>query len=143
MMAFDPPLLALGCNRRHWTAQNVLQRHTFVVNVAGAELASTIWRVQQLPHPRPVEAAGLTSLPALKVAPPRVAECKAHLECSLVQHLSYGDELILLGQIVALSVDRQALIADDPYAYLRMLVFLEQGKYGVIERAQQLTKMEE
>jgi flavin reductase (DIM6/NTAB) family NADH-FMN oxidoreductase RutF len=77
------------------------------------------------------------------VAPPRVAECKAHLECTLVQHLSYGDELIVLGQIVALSVDHPALTADDPYAYLRMLVFLEQGKYGVIERTQSLTKIED
>jgi flavin reductase (DIM6/NTAB) family NADH-FMN oxidoreductase RutF len=143
MMAFEPPLLALGCNRQHWTAQNILQRHGFVVNVPGAELAPVIWQVQQLPHPRPVEAAGLTSLPALSVAPPRVAECKAHLECRFVQHLSYGDELILLGQIVAVSVDRQAVNADDPYAYLRMLVFLEQRQYGVIERAQPLTEIEE
>jgi flavin reductase (DIM6/NTAB) family NADH-FMN oxidoreductase RutF len=143
MMAFDPPLLALGCNHQHRTARNILERHTFVVNVPGAELAAAIWQAHWLPHPRPVESVGLTSLPALNVAPPRIAECKAHLECSLVQHLSYGDELILLGQIVALSVDRQALIADDPYAYLRMLVFLEQEKYGVIERAQSMTKREE
>jgi flavin reductase (DIM6/NTAB) family NADH-FMN oxidoreductase RutF len=142
MMAFDPPLLALGCNHQHWTARNILQRHAFVVNVPGAELAAAVWQVQHLPHPRPVEAAGLTSLPALTVAPPRVAECKAHLECTLVQHLSFGDELMLLGQIVALSVDQPALIADDPYAYLRMLVFLEQEKYGVIEQAQLLTKTE-
>jgi flavin reductase (DIM6/NTAB) family NADH-FMN oxidoreductase RutF len=143
MMAFEPPLLALGCNHRHWTAQNILQRHAFVVNVPGAELAATIWQVQRFPHPRPVEAVGLTAIPALQVTPPRVAECKAHLECTLVQHLSYGDELIFLGQIVALSVDHQALVASDPYAYLRMVVFLEQGQYGVIEQAQALAKSEE
>jgi flavin reductase (DIM6/NTAB) family NADH-FMN oxidoreductase RutF len=143
MMAFEPPLLALACNRQHWTAQNILQRHAFVVNVPGAELAETVWQVQRLPHPRPVEASGLTALPALKVAPPRVAECKAHLECCLVEHLSYGDELIFLGQILAVSADQQALSASDPYAYLRMIVFLEQGKYGVIEQAQHLTKRED
>lgn len=142
MMAFDPPLLVLGCNRQHWTAQNILQRHTFVVNVPGAELAATIWQIAQLPHPRPVEAAGLTSLAALTVAPPRVAECKAHLECTLVQQLSFGDELLLVGQIVSLSIDQPALSADDPYAYLRLFVFLEQETYGVIERAQVLMKPE-
>ena len=142
MMAFKPPLLALGCNRQHWTAQNILQRDMFVVNVPGADLTAQIWQIQQLGHPRPVEAAGLTAIPALKVAPPRVAECKAHLECRLIQHLAYGDELILIGQIVAVSVDQQALLASDPYAYLRMLVFLEQGSYGVIEQAQHLLKRE-
>jgi flavin reductase (DIM6/NTAB) family NADH-FMN oxidoreductase RutF len=143
MMAFQPPLLALGCNCHHWTAQNILQRHAFVINVPGADLAETIWQVQRLPHPRPVEAAGLTALPALQVAPPRIKECKAHLECHLVQHLNYGDELIFVGQIVALSVDAQALSAHDPYAYLRMVVFLEQGKYGVIEQAQHLARSDE
>ena len=99
--------------------------------------------LQHLPHPRPVEAAGLTAIPALKVAPPRVAECKAHLECHLVQHLSYGDELIVLGQIEALSVDHDAVIANDPYAYLQMAVFLEQGMYGVIEQARHLREAEQ
>jgi flavin reductase (DIM6/NTAB) family NADH-FMN oxidoreductase RutF len=140
MMAFEPPLLALGCNQRHWTAQNILQRHAFVVNVPGADLAQYIWDMPQLPHPRPVEVVGLTALPALKVAPPRVAECKAHLECILVQHLAFGDELVFLGQIIALSLDQQALAATDPYAYLRMMVFLEHGTYGVIEQAQQVMK---
>lgn len=140
MIAFDPPLLALGCNRQHWTAQNILARHDFVVNVPGAALATTVWNIAQLPHPRPVEAAGLTSLPALAVAPPRVAECTAHLECTLVQHLSFGDELLLLGQIVANSVDQAALTAADPYAYMQMIVFLEAETYGVIEKAQALNR---
>ena len=138
MMAFDPPLLALGCNLQHWTAQNVLRDREFVVNVPGAELAEVVWRSHELPHPRPIEAAGLTSLPALRVKPPRVEECKAHLECVLDQHLEYGNEVILLGRIEAVSVDRSALEVGDPYAYLRWFVFLEGRTFGVIEQAQQL-----
>jgi flavin reductase (DIM6/NTAB) family NADH-FMN oxidoreductase RutF len=42
MMAFDPPLLALGCNLKHWTAQNILARQEFVVNAPGAEVATFI-----------------------------------------------------------------------------------------------------
>jgi flavin reductase (DIM6/NTAB) family NADH-FMN oxidoreductase RutF len=142
-MAFEPPLLALGCNQQHWTAQNILQRHAFVVNVPGADLAQRIWDISQLPHPRSVEMVGLTALPGLSVAPPRVAECKAHLECTLVQYLAYGDELAILGQIVALSLDQEALATTDPYSYLRLVVFLEQGRYGVIEQAQRVAKSEQ
>jgi flavin reductase (DIM6/NTAB) family NADH-FMN oxidoreductase RutF len=140
MMAFQLPLLALGCNQQHWTAQNILQRHTFVVNVPGADLVQCIWDMSQLPHPRSVEMVGLTALPALKVAPPRVAECKAHLECTLVQHLAYGNELVILGQIVACSLDQEALTTTNPYSYLRLLVFLEQGTYGVIEQTGRVAK---
>ena len=138
MMAFDPPILALGCNRQHWTGRNILERREFVVNVVGAALVDTAWRVHTLPHPRPVEAASLTPLPARRVRPPRVAECPAHLECLLDQSLSYGDELVILGRIVAVSVDAAALLAPDPYAYLQLCTFLEGSTYGLIERAVRL-----
>lgn len=138
MMAFEPSILAIGCNLQHWTAQNILRSKEFVVNVPGAELAKIVWESSELPHPRPVEAVGLTPLPALKVKPPRIEECKAHLECALDRHLTYEDEVILLGQIVATSVDQEARVAKDPYEYLRMFVYLEGNTYGVIERAWQL-----
>ena len=140
MMAFEPSLLALGCNLAHWTAQNILQRQEFVVNVPGDELADVIWKSHALPHPRPVECIGLTPIPSEKVKPPRIEECKAHVECTFVQSLAFGTELILLGQIVASSVDRQAIEAHDPYEYLRLFAFLENNTYGVIERAKRLGK---
>lgn len=138
MMAFEPPILALGCNLKHWTARNILMHGEFVVNVPGAELAETIWRSHELAHPRPVEAAGLTPIPAIKVKPPRIEECKAHLECLLDQHITYGDEVILLGQIVSVSVDKDAYDSADAYAQMQMLFFLEASTYGVIEQARHL-----
>lgn len=138
MMAFDPPLLALGCNVTHWTAQNILARSEFVVNIPGAELVHTVWDCCRIPHPRPVEAVGLTPIPAVRVRPPRIEECKAHLECVLDHHLLYGNEIILLGRIVELSVDKVPPEASDPYGYLQMVVFLEDRTYGVVERARKL-----
>ena len=138
MMAFEPSLLALGCNLAHWTARNILARQEFVVNIPGDELVDVVWKSHSLPHPRPVESIGLTSMPAQKVRPPLIAECKAHLECTYLQHLAFGEEVILLGKIVAASVDREALEAQDPYAYLRLFAFLQDGVYGTVERAYRL-----
>jgi flavin reductase (DIM6/NTAB) family NADH-FMN oxidoreductase RutF len=135
MMAFEPPMLALGCNLQHWTARNILERQEFVVNIPGAELAELAWKSHELPHPRPVEAVGLKPMPSLKVKPPRVAECRAHLECVLDRHLTYGNEVILLGRIEAVSIDKEALEARDPYEYLKPFIYLESGRYGVIEQA--------
>jgi flavin reductase (DIM6/NTAB) family NADH-FMN oxidoreductase RutF len=135
VMTFRPPLLAIGCNLEHWTAQNVLRDQEFVVNVPGADLAAVVWHAHQVPHPRPVEILGLTPVPAQQVRPPLIDECKAHLECRLEQHLVYGREAILLGRILALSMDREATAAADPYAYLQLFCFLEEGTYGVVERA--------
>lgn len=138
MMAFEPSLLALGCNTEHWTAKNILRSKEFVVNVPSDDLAEHVWDSHTLPHPRPVESIGLTPSPAQKVKPPLIEECKAHLECNLVQHLTFGDEVILLDEIVAGSVDKKVLEAQDPYEHLRMLVFLESRAYGVIEGAHRL-----
>lgn len=138
MMAFEPSLLALGCNLAHWTAQNILARQEFVVDIPGDELVEIVWRSHTLPHPRPVESLGLTPIPAQKVQPPLIAECKAHLECTFVQHLTFGSEIIILGKIVAASVDREAVETQDPYAYLRLFAFLENGLYGTIEKGRHL-----
>lgn len=140
MMAFEPSLLALGCNLAHWTAQNILCRQEFVVNVPGDDLVDIVWKSHTLPHPRPVERIGLTPIPAQKVRPPLIAECKAHLECIFVQHLTFGSEVIILGQIVAASVDREAVEAQNPYEYLRLFAFLEDNAFGVIEKARQIRK---
>ncbi len=138
MVAMDPPILAVGCNLQHWTARNILARREFVINVPGAELAQVIWDCSALPHPRPVEAIGLTPCPGLAVRPPRIQECKAHLECVLDQHVAYGDEVLLLGRIVAASIDEAATEATDPYRYLRLLAFLEDGTYGVIAQGKRV-----
>lgn len=141
MMAFDPPIFALGCSVKHLTGRNILRSKEFVVNVPGAELAEIAWKTHELPHPRPVEAAGLTSIPSQKVKPPRVEECRAHVECVLDRKFAYGEELILLGRIVAVSVDDEALCVEDPYAYMRMFFFLENGTYGLIEDARKVGRV--
>jgi flavin reductase (DIM6/NTAB) family NADH-FMN oxidoreductase RutF len=138
MMVFQPPLLALGCNLAHWTARNILRSREFVVNVPGDDLAEAVWRIGGLPHPRPVEAAGWTPVPAERVSPPRIEECRAHLECVLERHLSFGNEVLILGRIVAASVDKAALETEDPYSYLRLFTFLEAGTYGTVERSLRL-----
>ena len=56
----------------------------------------------------------------------------------MLRYGAYGDEVILLGRIVAVSVDREACQSPDPYAYLRMLVYLDDSAYGVVERGVRL-----
>ena len=132
MMASEPPTLAFNCNLEHWTARNVLRNKEFVVNIPGVELAQKVWNSNRLPHPRPVEVAGLTAIASIHVKPPRVAECRAHLECTLNQHLVFGSEVVLFGRIVAASVDKALAKASDPFAEMQSFVYLEGGTYAVI-----------
>lgn len=135
MMVLEPPTLVLGCSLGHWTASNVLRQGEFVVNVPPAELVERVWAAHALPHPRPVESAGFTPIPASTVAPPLVEECRAHLECRLDRHLVFGDEVVLFGEIVAASIDRSVVETEDPYESLHTFLYLEGGTYGVVERS--------
>ena len=138
LISSQPLHLGFNCNRAHWTARNVLRSREFVVNVPGAELAGRAWATARLPHPRSVESAGFTARPATRVRPPRVAECRAHLECSLVHHLEFGDEVWLVGRVLAASADAAVTNADDPFAEMRSFVYLEPGAYGIIGAAKRV-----
>ena len=138
MMVFDPPILALGCNVNHQTGKNILAQREFVVNIASSDMAELVWKCSEMAHPRPIEALGLTPIPAVKVSPPRVAECRAHLECVLDRHILYGDELVVLGRILAVEIDKKVCEAADPYALLKMFVYLEGNKYGVVEKSRRV-----
>ena len=67
-----------------------------------------------------------------------MAECRAHLECTLDKHILYGDEIIILGRIQAVEIDQEVCEAADPYGLLGMIVYLEGNKYGVIEKSSQV-----
>ena len=138
MVASRPMHLAFNCNRQHWTAKNALRSREFVVNVPGVELAERVWATSALPHPRSVESAGFTAIPATRVRPPRVAECRAHLECTLVRHIKFGEEVWLLGRVVAASADRKIVRAKDPFGMFRSFVYIEPGTYGVIGGAKRV-----
>jgi flavin reductase (DIM6/NTAB) family NADH-FMN oxidoreductase RutF len=138
MVASDPPHLAFNCNHAHQTAQNVLRSREFVVNIPGVELAEKVWAASRLPHPRSVAHAGFTALQANRVKPPRIAECRAHLECTLVEHKDFGEEVWLLGRIVAASADAEVERANDPFARMRSFVYLAPGTFGIIGGANRI-----
>lgn len=135
MMAME--VVAFGCNMAHHTAQNVLATGEFVINFPGAELIDKTWATSEFRQPSPteIEKCGFTPIPALKVRPPRLVECKAHLECQLDFVREYGQEVALFGRIVAASIDEAALqgSAVERYTYLAPTFYLESGVYGTLE----------
>jgi flavin reductase (DIM6/NTAB) family NADH-FMN oxidoreductase RutF len=138
LMIFRPLLLAMGCNLAHWTARNLRRGLECVVNVPGAHLASEAWASSELPHPRTIESAGLTSFPSRRVKVPGISECHAHFECAYERELVYGEEVIFLLRVLGATIDRDALEAPDPYAWMRPFAFLEEKVYGVVEKGVKL-----
>ncbi len=142
MVASEPPTLCLACRISHRTAINILETREFVVNIPGEDLCPRVWgAAETLLLEMDGDEPAWTLTPALKVAPPFVQECRAHVECVLDSSKRFNaEEVALFGRILSVSVD-EGLLRGNPeerYRQLRPLLFLEEGLYGVVEGARRV-----
>lgn len=132
----NPPSLALSVNRggggrRKDTLRNIEATGEFVVNTVIRPMAEGM-NSTSYAYPAEVsewEGAGLTPVPSIQVAPPRVAESPFQFECRLYQVVEHGEgagaAVYVIGEIVELHLakafwDQGSLRAAD-YAVLSRL----------------------
>jgi len=137
------PQILVGVNSRWHTAYNIEATGEFVINYASYSLLEKVAQTGLL-YPEGVnelEKAGLTALPAIKVKPPRVAECYQHLECRLNQIIRPNEnQMNCIGDIVAITINEELLgktklervKAADPLFLLGMDITTFTGLYGGI-----------
>jgi len=112
---YNPPQLLFSVNIKHDTYRNILETEEFVVNVPNADMIEEIW-ITQKPFPygiNELEEADLTPLPSEKVKPPRIKECKAQIECEVIWTKIIGSACLVLGNIEAISVDKEMEELDE------------------------------
>jgi flavin reductase (DIM6/NTAB) family NADH-FMN oxidoreductase RutF len=99
---------------RH-TYQNIVATGEFVVNLAAFEREvlekACILGLTFAPGVNELERANLTALPARKLKPPRIQECHRHFECELVWTKEWQGRAMVVGNVVAASVDSDCV--DD------------------------------
>jgi flavin reductase (DIM6/NTAB) family NADH-FMN oxidoreductase RutF len=143
VFASRPAIVGFGYNLSQPTAKNILSTGEFVVNIPGAELAKKIWNISEMETEgnKQIEKVGLTPVKSAKLSTPRIAECKAHLECSLDWTKKYGDQVIIFGRVLLASVDKEAVEADlgQRYKYFKLFADLDDGVYGVIKEAKKVS----
>ena len=142
MGAARGPIGGCGCRTDHRTAANVEATEQFVVNVPSERLADSVWALIESHGAERLRRSGLTLEPARAVAPPIVAQCRAHLECELVSDWRLGEEVFLFGRVVAATVDRELLEGEptEQYFRLRPFFFLERRTYGSIDTAKRVAR---
>jgi flavin reductase (DIM6/NTAB) family NADH-FMN oxidoreductase RutF len=106
---YNPPRLLLSSNMKRDTYRNILETGEFVLNFPSVELLKQIWITSKhFPYGvNEIEKANLTSFPSEKVRPPRIRECKAHIECKVLWTKPIGSSCLVLAEIVSISVSRE------------------------------------
>jgi flavin reductase (DIM6/NTAB) family NADH-FMN oxidoreductase RutF len=104
------------------TLRNIEATSEFVVNIVSEELAAAMNKTAQEVSPEvdEFELSGLTPIASERIRPPRVAESKAQMECSLRQILRFGDRpgsgILIFGDVVRFHVQEDLLdgVKVDP-----------------------------
>lgn len=112
----NPPIVSWTSVGHKDTLRNVLATGEFVVNLAN------LANLDQVNHSSAAFAADddeaveldIAIEPSDHVAPPRVASSPASLECTLHSTIELGDSVLVLGSVVAITVDEDALVDGHP-----------------------------
>ena len=114
----DPAVVAIGIgNHKPGQAKdsraNILETGEFVVNLVSESNAEAmnITAIEFDSSVDELEQAGLTTLPSVRVKPPRIAESPVALECELMQIIDLGESGLVLGRVVAMHV-RDEFVLD-------------------------------
>lgn len=106
----EPPLVGVSIAPKRYTHELIEASGDFVVNVPTAAILEQVHgcgKVSGREEDKFVKFE-LTALPAKKVAAPLIGECIAHLECRLYERLTIGDHTLIVGEVIAASVEEES-----------------------------------
>ena len=112
----NPPIVSFASVGGKDTLANVEATGEFVVNLASEPLMRQVNDTSARfgPEVDEAEALGIVLEPSELVAPPRVVDSPASLECVLHSTHELGDSTLVLGRVVALTVRQEALVDGHP-----------------------------
>jgi len=117
-VSYNPLIISVGSAKNRDTYRNILETNEFVLNIPSIAL---LRKVNKTADPIPSNEdefihANLTPIKSLVVKPPRIEECKAHLECETIwiKEVSNDAEnrVIITAKVVALSLDEDIFIKN-------------------------------
>jgi flavin reductase (DIM6/NTAB) family NADH-FMN oxidoreductase RutF len=140
----DPPIVILGIQAKpdgteKETIRNIRRDGEFAISLCDLPMAQAMVDCG-IGFPDVVDEVALTGLthaPSLKIAPSRVAEAPAAMECRLSQIIEYPRRSIVLGEVVQMHVRNECL--DEQGRYVRPEVYqpvarLHADNYVVCDR---------
>ncbi len=122
VVSSDPPIVALGIGPRagQWkdSSRNIMDTGEFVINVVSRELARQMNQTS-LDYDASVDElarVGLSTQPSTLVAPPRIAQSPAALECKVWQVIEAAPHrVIVLARVVGMYLRDDALLNRDRF----------------------------
>jgi flavin reductase (DIM6/NTAB) family NADH-FMN oxidoreductase RutF len=140
-ISFNPPMIALGIRDNRKTHKNIMETKEFVVNLPSTDQVKLVNKsAEPCSQINKFERVGLTPLQSVSVKTPSIKECKVHFECTLEWTKNAGDHTVIVGKVVAISVDddlpaaeKTALMDKMGPLYYGLMTYYDLGKV-LVER---------
>lgn len=112
-ISHDPPRIALALlnkPQKQHSLENIERTGEFVVNIPDIKIAEKLVECSYSTKfgENKFERSGFTRLPSMHIKPPGIKECRAHLECKLINAIDVGDHTLLISDIVNAQYDECA-----------------------------------
>lgn len=112
-VSHKPPRVALALlnkPQKQKSLENIERTGEFVVNMPGLDLAEKLVECSYSTQKgeNKFERSGFTPLPSVKVEPPGIEECMAHLECSVKNLINAGDHTLIIADVVCARYELEA-----------------------------------
>jgi len=111
-----PPVVLFSSLGRKDTVRNIEETGEFVVNFSSESLLEQV-NASSAPFEHGDDEArqlGITTEPSVTVAPPRVAESPASIECRLERIIEVGNAFVVFGAVTAITVLEDVLEDGHP-----------------------------
>lgn len=115
----EPPVVMFSAEQKYGelkhTPSNALETGGFVLNVVTRATVAAMDRTAEPSQPavNEFDSAALDHSPAVSVAAPRVAECPAHLECTVRDSKEIHQSTIVFGDITHIHIDDSILVDGE------------------------------
>ncbi|WGY02843.1 flavin reductase family protein [Nocardioides sp. QY071] len=112
----DPPIVQFTSVGAKDTLRNVLETREFTISLASRPLIDEV-NASSAAFEHGVDEArelGIAMAASVEVGPPRVAASPASLECRLHDTVAVGDSTLVLGLVVAVTLDPDVLVEGRP-----------------------------
>lgn len=112
-VSFKPPRVAIALlnnPKKQHSLENIERTGEFVVNMPDMQIADKLVKASfwAMFGENKFDRSGFTRLPSVKVAPPGIAECRAHIECKVINTMVTGDHTLLIADVVWARYDEEA-----------------------------------
>lgn len=111
-----PPVVLFSSLGRKDTVRNIEETGEFVISFSAEALLEKI-NASSAPFEHgddEAEQLGITTEPSATVAPPRVAESPASIECRLDRIVEVGNAFVVFGAVTAITVLDEVLVEGHP-----------------------------